>query len=144
MFVFGSGVSHKARLYSDARAVYRACIVLGLGSSSGLVMSVLLLGRLREDGAGVGLRLLCDEVGVVSRVWLVLRGFCLRLLVLGVFGLREGRLLEGGGGGMDGVAGGGWGSPQGRPPGGGWRRCSLQQRPGGRRRAHRSSQTPRR
>ena len=52
-------------------------------------------------GAGVGLRLLWGEMGVVSRVRLVLRGFCLRLLVLGVFGLGEGRLLGGGGGGME-------------------------------------------
>ena len=68
MFVFGSSVSHKACLYSVARAVYRACIVLGFDSSSGPVVSVLLLGRLRGGGAGVGLRLLWDEVGVVSRV----------------------------------------------------------------------------
>ena len=68
VFVFGSGVSHKACLYSDARAVYRACVILGFDSSSGLVVSVLLLGRLREGGAGVGSRLLWDEVGVVSRV----------------------------------------------------------------------------
>ena len=103
MFVFGSGVSHKACLYSDARAVYRACVILGFDSSSGPVVSVLLLVRLRGGGAGVGLRLLWGKVGVVSRVWLVLRGFCLRLLVLGlgVFGLREGRLLGGGGGGME-------------------------------------------
>ena len=101
MFVFGSGVVHIACLYSDARAVYRACIVLGFDSSSRLAVSELMLGRLREGGAGVGSRLLWDEVGVVSRVWLVLRGFCLRLLVLGVFGLREGRLLGGDGGGME-------------------------------------------
>ena len=68
MFVFGSGVFHKACLYSDARTVYRACIALGFESSSRLVVSVLLLGRLREGGIGVGLRLLWDEVGVVSRV----------------------------------------------------------------------------
>ena len=101
MFVLGSGVSHRACLYSDARAIYREYVVLGLDSLSGLVVSVLLLGRTREGGVGEGFELLLDEVGVVSLVYLVSRGCCLRFLGLGVFGLREGRLLVEGGGGVE-------------------------------------------
>ena len=101
MFVFGSGVFHKACLYSDARTEYRACIALGFESSSRLVVSVLFLGRSREGGAGEGFELLWDEMGVVSLVYLVSRGCCLRFLGLGVFGLREGRLLGEGGEGVE-------------------------------------------
>ena len=54
-----------------------------------------------EGGEGEGFELLWDEMGVVSLVYLVSKGFCLRFLGLGVFGLREGRLLGGGGGGME-------------------------------------------
>ena len=68
MFVFGSGVFHIACLYSDARAVYRACIVLGFDSPSRVAVSELMLGRIREGGAGEGLGLLWGEMGVVSRV----------------------------------------------------------------------------
>ena len=54
-----------------------------------------------EGGAGEGFELLWDEMGVVSLVYLVSRGCCLRFLGLGVFGLREGRLLGEGGEGVE-------------------------------------------